>query len=749
MCDGPWTPDRPAGPAAGPRGADQLGGDGGRNPLAAGGHRSAVVRRRVVRDGGRDVVGEPVRRVGVDRRVARRGRRGGGGRRGFALSIGLRVHDVANIRSSPRYGTDGHRRRHAQRVATFARRLADDVSRCRCSALDGVESHGRVVVFASAVGFDELTAGRPVSFPGPHRPADAARTHRGDAVGDGRADAWARPPGWQRVAAHVRAAFADAARAVLPADQAAMLPALVLGDTSARAAGRRTPSSGPPGSTHLTAVSGANVTIVCGAVLLTAAVIGPRAAAVAAALALVAFVAVVQPSASVLRAAVMGAVTLFAIVSRTAPSGGACVVGQRDRADDRRARAGRRPGLRAVGGGHCGARRDCAGVVAAARRTRLAQACLRTPSWWRWPRSLVTAPIIAGMSGTFSVVSVVANLAVAVVIPPITVIGTAAATLSTLWPSARTAADPIHRTRGVVAAARGALDRGGARVPALRCRRGGPVSRAWQAPGSPSCWVAVALGARLRGRRSARPARLVGGPGCRRCRRGRDTIEHVSQLHLVLGEEDLFVERAIADVLRSARRQAGTDDIPIDRLRAGEVGTSELAELSSPSLFADERVVVLEAAAEAGKDAVALIASTAADLPRGHHARRRALGRRARQVLGRRPEEARRRGAPVRQDHQGRGARRTSCGTSSVTLKMKVSEDDGHRRVRRHRLRHPRTRVGLLAVGRRYRRPGRRRSGAPVSQRQGRGEGLRHRRHGRRRRRRRRGRGVALGDDER
>ena len=96
-----------------------------------------------------------------------------------------------------------------------------------------------------------------------------------------------------------------------------------------------------------------------------------------------------------------------------------------------------------------------------------------------------------------------------------------------------------------------------------------------------------------------------------------DTIRRVSQLHLVLGEEELFVERAIAGVLRSARQQAGSDDVPVDRLRAGEVGTSELAELLSPSLFADERVVVLEAAAEAGKDAVALIADAAADLPTG------------------------------------------------------------------------------------------------------------------------------------
>ncbi|WP_172799464.1 DNA polymerase III subunit delta [Mycobacterium sp. IS-3022] len=88
-------------------------------------------------------------------------------------------------------------------------------------------------------------------------------------------------------------------------------------------------------------------------------------------------------------------------------------------------------------------------------------------------------------------------------------------------------------------------------------------------------------------------------------------------MHLVLGDEELLVERAVAAVLRDARKQAGSHDIPVDRLRAGDVSTSELAELLSPSLFADERVVVLESAAEAGKDAVALISDAAADLPPG------------------------------------------------------------------------------------------------------------------------------------
>jgi DNA polymerase III subunit delta len=93
--------------------------------------------------------------------------------------------------------------------------------------------------------------------------------------------------------------------------------------------------------------------------------------------------------------------------------------------------------------------------------------------------------------------------------------------------------------------------------------------------------------------------------------------QQVSALHLVLGDEELLVERAVADVLRSVRQRAGTDDVPVNRLRAGEVGLYELAELLSPSLFADERVVVLEAAGEAGKEAAEVIANVAADIPSG------------------------------------------------------------------------------------------------------------------------------------
>jgi competence protein ComEC len=47
----------------------------------------------------------------------------------------------------------------------------------------------------------------------------------------------------------------------------------------------------------------------------------------------------------------------------------------------------------------------------------------------------VTAPLVAGISGRVSLVAAAANLAVAPVIAPITVLGSAAALLCVLWPA--------------------------------------------------------------------------------------------------------------------------------------------------------------------------------------------------------------------------------------------------------------------------------------------------------------------------
>ncbi|HSS26240.1 MAG TPA: ComEC/Rec2 family competence protein, partial [Mycobacterium sp.] len=52
-----------------------------------------------------------------------------------------------------------------------------------------------------------------------------------------------------------------------------------------------------------------------------------------------------------------------------------------------------------------------------------------------WAAHVVTAPLVAGISGRLSLVAAVANLAVAAVIAPITVLGSAAAVLCLLWPA--------------------------------------------------------------------------------------------------------------------------------------------------------------------------------------------------------------------------------------------------------------------------------------------------------------------------
>ncbi len=71
-------------------------------------------------------------------------------------------------------------------------------------------------------------------------------------------------------------------------------------------------------------------------------------------------------------------------------------------------------------------------------------------------------------------------------------------------------------------------------------------------------------------------------------------------LHLVLGEEELLVERAVQTAVDAARRI--DPEIEVRRVRSTDLVSGELGELVSPSLFAQGRVVVLLAAHEAGKD---------------------------------------------------------------------------------------------------------------------------------------------------
>lgn len=350
---------------------------------------------------------------------------------GFAVAIQLRVDHARHHPIADRFGTI------AAVIVTPSespRSLGGNRMMFRGSlrSVESDEMSGRVVVFTSVTGFTELTAGQPAAFD-----ARITRPTRRDLTvavlsSTGEASLGEAAP-IQRAAQRMRTAFAATARSALPADQAAMLPALVLGDISALT-GQTTDEFKAAGLTHLTAVSGANVTIVCGAVLLTAGLVGPRFAVALAAVALVAFVIVVQPSASVLRAAVMGAITLLAVVShrrrQAIPVLSASVIALM-----------------------IGAPELAVDIGFALSVSATAALVVIAPAWSRrlvahgWPKpladavsvavaaQLVTAPLVAAISGRFSVVAVAANLAAAGVIAPITVIGTAAAVLSAVWPS--------------------------------------------------------------------------------------------------------------------------------------------------------------------------------------------------------------------------------------------------------------------------------------------------------------------------
>lgn len=350
---------------------------------------------------------------------------------GFAVAVTVRV---GAVQSHPITGYFGAITSVTVMPSETPRVLAGGRTMIRGSllTLDGAESSGDVLVFASGSDYSMLTAGQPAAFR-----AQVGRPKRRD-LSVAVLSATGEPMRGEaapihRAAHQLRARFAESARLALPANEAAMLPALVLGDTSAVAA-ETTAEFRESGLSHLTAVSGANVTIVCGAVLMSAMLIGPRAAVGLAAMTLVAFVAVVQPSPSVLRAAVMGAITLLAVLShrrrQALPALSATVIALM------------------IGAPHLAV--DVGFALSASATAALV---VLAPAWSRrltgrgWPKpladavsvalaaQLVTAPLVAGISGSVSLVAVVANLAVAPVIPPITVIGTAAAALCALWPA--------------------------------------------------------------------------------------------------------------------------------------------------------------------------------------------------------------------------------------------------------------------------------------------------------------------------
>lgn len=92
----------------------------------------------------------------------------------------------------------------------------------------------------------------------------------------------------------------------------------------------------------------------------------------------------------------------------------------------------------------------------------------------------------------------------------------------------------------------------------------------------------------------------------------------VDPLHLVLGDDEFLIDRTVSQLIRAVRgdRGQGISDLPVTKMRAGDTN-ARVGRVAQPSLFAEDRVIVLESAAEAGKDAVALVLEAAREPAEG------------------------------------------------------------------------------------------------------------------------------------
>lgn len=298
-----------------------------------------------------------------------------------------------------------------------------------------VVSSGRVVVLAPFPGWSALLPGQEVTARGTlalPREADltvAALSVRGPPAGAGPA------PWWQRAAESVRAAL-RAACSVLSPDAAGLLPSLVVGDTSG-VSSQVDREFTEAGLSHLMAVSGSNLAVVAGAVLLLLRVLrlGPRVSALVAGVVLAGFVVLAGGEPSVLRAGVMGAVGLLALALGRrrsvlpALAAAVCVLVLYD------------PAM-AVNFGFALSVLATTGLVLLAPRWVAAMTQRGVPPGIAQGLAvplaafLVTAPVLAGMAGEVSVVSVAANVLAAPVVAPATVLGVVTAALAAVWPAA-------------------------------------------------------------------------------------------------------------------------------------------------------------------------------------------------------------------------------------------------------------------------------------------------------------------------
>ncbi len=285
---------------------------------------------------------------------------------------------------------------------------------------------GHLVVFAPASSWRELIPGQVVRSQVRLAPADGGELLSAVASAPSAPEQIGQAPWWQRTAVVVRSSLRKAA-SPLPEPARGLLPGLVDGDTSELdpmlAEHFRT-----AGLTHLLAVSGTNCVIIVGAaaLVLRRLRLGPITCAVGSGLVLLAFVVVARPSPSVLRAATMSGIALVALaVGRprlAVPMLAAAVLGLLVWRPTLATDAGFTMSVLATGSLLLLAPTWAAGL----RRRRVPPVVAESVAVAA-AAHVVTAPVIAAISGMVSLVAIPANVLAEPVVAMTTIVGFGAA----------------------------------------------------------------------------------------------------------------------------------------------------------------------------------------------------------------------------------------------------------------------------------------------------------------------------------
>ncbi|MDQ0028307.1 ComEC/Rec2 family competence protein [Arthrobacter bambusae] len=312
-------------------------------------------------------------------------------------------------------------------------------------AADGIMISSRTrILVTGGEGWDQVVTGQEVRTAGKLKPAKPGQVEAGVLAAatppmrpDSRHEPEAQlsqetPSNLPQSPAQLKKQFGTAAE-WLRGDAAGLLPGMVTGDTTRMDESLETAMK-TTGTTHLTAVSGANCSLILGGLVLLARSfrLARGVAAIVALSGLAAFVMMVGPDASVLRAAVMGAIGLTALSSgrRGRSLGFLCLAVTGLLILD--------PSL-GMSVGFLLSVLATLGIVLLARPM-----ASWAPAWVpRWLASavavplaaqLLCSPVIVAMQPQFSSYSLLTNIAVAPFVVPVTILGTIAVPLVPILP---------------------------------------------------------------------------------------------------------------------------------------------------------------------------------------------------------------------------------------------------------------------------------------------------------------------------